>query len=172
MSADGAGGLGVTGEFEKRGSPIVVARIHSHDRHFVLTVGKCELKAERAVGTQRDRSSADRDVGVALGAAVDDEFGIDFKPELGGRHGRFRLQTMPGRPLRPRGDPSRAVRMRTRPAGVGRGFTRLAPGSSGPFAGTQDRGGRVVFERQREQQIGGVPVIPGDGRSGPGRRRP
>ena len=81
MRADVAEIFRFTAEFEVRRASVRVVGGNGNGRQIVFSVRQREAVAEGAVGTQFDFVSAERDLRVRLGRAVDDELGIDVKPE-------------------------------------------------------------------------------------------
>lgn len=60
-----------------------------------LTVGEGEPEAERAIRTKRDGVAGDGDRRAGIGAAVEDDFGIDAHPEVASRLRRWGGGTFP-----------------------------------------------------------------------------
>ena len=73
--------FGGAAEFQFRGASVRAVGGNGHGRQIVFAIRQGEAEAERAVGTQFDFVPAQRDFGVGLGGAVNDQFGVDVEPE-------------------------------------------------------------------------------------------
>lgn len=83
--------LGLANEAENGGAGFVSGG-SGGGREFEGAVRKSETIAEGAVGAELNFPTAERYPGVGFGGAVDDQLGVDVKPELV-RSGRLGAET-------------------------------------------------------------------------------
>jgi len=87
MRPDIAKIFGFAAEFQIGRARVVAIGGDRNGGQIIFSVRQREAVAERAVGTQFDFVSAERDFGHRFGRAVNDQFGVDVEPKALGLPG-------------------------------------------------------------------------------------